>query len=59
MFVSTLFLAGIFGMSEWSLLQGSSVEAAPTVAVNTLVCMEVFYLFSVRYLKARAFTCRA
>ncbi|MEX0758287.1 MAG: cation transporting ATPase C-terminal domain-containing protein, partial [Tistlia sp.] len=23
---------------------------------NTLVCMEVFYLFSVRYLKARAFT---
>jgi magnesium-transporting ATPase (P-type) len=57
-FVSTLFLAGIFGMYEWSLLQGASVEAARTVAVNTLVCMEVFYLFSVRYLKARAFTWR-
>jgi magnesium-transporting ATPase (P-type) len=54
--VSTLFLAGIFGMFEWALSHGASVEAARTVAVNTLVCMEVFYLFSVRYLKARSFT---
>jgi len=54
--VSTLFLAGIFGMFEWALWHGASVEAARTVAVNTLVCMEVFYLFSVRYLKARSFT---
>ncbi len=54
--VSTLFLAGIFGMYEWALVQGASVEAARTTAVNTLVCMEVFYLFSVRYLKARSFT---
>jgi magnesium-transporting ATPase (P-type) len=57
-FVSTLFLAGIFGMYEWSLWQGASVEAARTVAVNTLVAMEVFYLFSVRYLKAPSFTLR-
>jgi magnesium-transporting ATPase (P-type) len=55
-FVSTLFLTGIFGMYEWSVAQGASAAAARTVAVNTLVCMEVFYLFSVRYLKARAFT---
>jgi magnesium-transporting ATPase (P-type) len=55
-FVSTLFLTGIFGMYEWSVAQGASVAAARTAAVNTLVCMEVFYLFSVRYLKARAFT---
>lgn len=55
-FVSTLFLTGIFGMFEWALLQGASVEAARTVAVNTLVCMEIFYLFSVRYLKAASFT---
>jgi magnesium-transporting ATPase (P-type) len=55
-FVSALFLGGIFGMYEWTLAQGASIEAARTVAVNTLVCMEVFYLFSVRYLKARAFT---
>jgi magnesium-transporting ATPase (P-type) len=55
-FVSTLFLAGIFGMFEWALYQGSSIDTARTVAVNTLVCMEVFYLFSVRYLKAPSFT---
>jgi magnesium-transporting ATPase (P-type) len=55
-FVSALFLTGIFGIYEWALLLGASVDAARTVAVNTLVCMEVFYLFSVRYLKARSFT---
>jgi magnesium-transporting ATPase (P-type) len=54
--VSTLFLTGIFGMYEGSLAQGHSVETARTVAVNTLVVMEVFYLFSVRYLKAPSFT---
>ncbi len=55
-FVSVLFLAGIFGMFEWALRTGHSIETARTVAVNTLVSMEVFYLFSVRYLKAPAFT---
>ncbi len=54
--VSALFLAGIFGMYGWTLQQGASVETARTVAVNTLVAMEVFYLFSVRYLKAPSFT---
>jgi magnesium-transporting ATPase (P-type) len=55
-FVSTLFMAGIFGMYEWALHHGASAEMARTVAVNTLVAMEVFYLFSVRYLKAPSFT---
>lgn len=55
-FVSLLFLAGIFGMHSWALAQGASLEEARTVAVNTLVAMEVFYLFSVRYLKRPAFT---
>jgi len=55
-FVSLLFLAGIFGMHTWALAQGASLEEARTVAVNTLVAMEVFYLFSVRYLKQPAFT---
>jgi len=55
-FVSVLFLAGIFGMYEWALWHGATIETARTVAVNTLVAMEVFYLFSVRYLKAPSFT---
>jgi magnesium-transporting ATPase (P-type) len=54
--VSALFLAGIFGMFELALARGASIEEARTVAVNTLVAMEVFYLFSVRYLRAPSFT---
>ena len=56
--VSGLFLAGIYGMFEWALARGHALETARTIAVNTLVCMEVFYLFSVRYLKAPSFTLR-
>lgn len=55
-FVSLLFLAGIFGMYTWSIAQGFSVEQARTHAVNTLVIMEIFYLFSVRSLRARSWT---
>jgi magnesium-transporting ATPase (P-type) len=54
--VSSLFTLGIFGMFQWSLASGAPVETARTMAVNTLVAMEVFYLFSVRYLKAPSFT---
>jgi magnesium-transporting ATPase (P-type) len=55
-FVSILFLVGIFGMYTWSVAQGFSIEMARTHAVNTLVVMEVFYLFSVRSLRTRALT---
>ena len=55
-FVSCLFLIGIFGLYRWALGQGADVETARTVAVNALVAMEVFYLFSVRYLKSPSFT---
>ena len=48
--VSLLFTAGIFGVFEWAQLVGLSQEYARTMAVNTLVAMEVWYLFSVRYL---------
>jgi magnesium-transporting ATPase (P-type) len=54
--VSTLFLIGIFGMFQYALQRGASIEEARTVAVNTLVAMEIFYLFSVRYLRAPSFT---
>ena len=35
-----------------------SVEEARTIAVNTLVVMEIFYLFSVRYLGEPSLTLR-
>lgn len=56
LFVSTLFVTGIFGIFAWTRAQGASLEEARTYAVNTLVVMEVFYLFSVRYLRAPSLT---
>lgn len=47
--VSILFTAGVFGQFLLAQYQGASIEVARTMAVNTLVAMEVFYLFSVRY----------
>jgi calcium-translocating P-type ATPase len=47
--VSVLFTAGIFGQFQLAITMGESVETARTMALNTLVAMEVFYLFSVRY----------
>ncbi|WP_372893155.1 HAD-IC family P-type ATPase [Rhodosalinus sp.] len=48
--VSLLFCAGIFGMFNLAEARGASLEEARTIAVNTLVVMEIFYLFSVRFL---------
>ena len=50
--VSALMAAGVFGIFGWASTHGSTLEEARTYAVNTLVAMEVFYLFSVRYLRA-------
>ena len=47
-FVSLLFFGCVFGMFKYATAQGMSVEAARTMAVNTLVAAEVAYLFSVR-----------
>jgi magnesium-transporting ATPase (P-type) len=55
-FVSVLFLAGIFGMFNYALFRGQELAEARTLAVNTLVVMEVFYLFSVRYLRTASLT---
>lgn len=54
-FVSLLFLAGIFAVFHWTLQTGGSTDMARTMAVNALVSMEVFYLFSVRFLKTPSF----
>ena len=47
--VSILFAMGIFGQFTLAQTQGAGLDEARTMAVNTLVAMEVFYLFSVRY----------
>jgi magnesium-transporting ATPase (P-type) len=48
-FVSLLMVAGTFGVYSHATAKGLSVETARTIAVNTIVVMEIFYLFSVRY----------
>ncbi len=58
-FVSLLFCAAIFGMFTRALERGARLEEARTVAVNTLVVMEMFYLFSVRFLNTSALSLKA
>lgn len=58
-FVSLLFCGGIFGMFTLAQAQGASLEVARTIAVNTLVVMEIFYLFSVRFLNTTSLSLRA
>ncbi len=55
-FVSLILVAGTFGLFLWEREHGASIELARTVAVNTLVMFEIFYLFSARYLLAPALT---
>jgi len=57
-FVSVLFMAGIFGKFALAEAQGASVEEARTIAVNTLIAMEIFYLFAVRYMNGASITLR-
>ena len=47
--VSIMFAIGIFGQFALAQAQGAGVDEARTMALNTLVAMEVFYLFSVRF----------
>lgn len=49
-FVSLILVTGTFGLFLWERSQGASLEAARTVAVNTLVMFEIFYLFNSRYI---------
>jgi cation-transporting ATPase F len=54
--VSLMLLIGAFGLFEWALLHGRSLEAARTVAVNMFVFGELFYLFNCRSLRYSMFT---
>ena len=54
--VSLLFAAISLGVFFWALNQGRDLETARTMVVNTLVVLEIFYLFSVRFLHMTSFT---
>ena len=47
-FVSLIIVSGTFGLFLWERMGGETIEHARTVAVNTLVMFEIFYLFNSR-----------
>jgi Ca2+-transporting ATPase len=53
--VGTIILIGAFGLFEWELISGKSIDWARTVAVNVVVVVEIFYLFNCRSLTNSVF----
>jgi len=53
--VSTCILISVYGLFEWSMEEGRSIEEARTIAVNTIVMIEIFYLFNCRSLTKSVF----
>jgi magnesium-transporting ATPase (P-type) len=54
--VSILFLAAVFGIFSYAIERGYSVEIARTMAVNTLVVLEIFHLFFIRNIYGTSLT---
>ncbi|MEX2469339.1 MAG: cation-transporting P-type ATPase, partial [Pseudohongiellaceae bacterium] len=53
---STLFLAAVFGVYAMALDRGYSQGLAQTMAMNTLVVLEIFYLFFIRNIYGTSLT---
>ncbi|WP_375176541.1 cation-transporting P-type ATPase [Marinobacter mobilis] len=56
--VTALFLGGVFGIYFHAMARGYEVELARTLAMNTLVVMEIFYLFYIRNMNSASLTRR-
>ena len=54
--VATLFLAAVFGMFTYALDRGYSLSLAQTIAMNTLVVLEIFHLFFIRNIHGTSLT---
>ncbi len=57
--VSTLFLAGVYGVYAYAVDSGYSMELARTMTLNTLVVMEIFHLFFIRNIYGSSLTWQA
>ena len=57
--VASLFLAGVFSIYEYAILQGYSENLARTMALNTLVVLEIFHLFFIRNMYGTSLTWKA
>jgi len=57
--VSLLFLGGVYGMYAYALDRGYSLDLARTIALNTLVVLEIFHLFFIRNIYGTSLTWQA
>jgi hypothetical protein len=57
--VAVLFVCGVFGIYAYAVDRGYPVELARTIALNTLVVMEIFHLFFIRNLYGTSLTWKA
>ena len=57
--VSILFLGGIYGMYAYAVDRGYPVDLARTIALNTLVVLEIFHLFFIRNIYGTSLTWHA
>lgn len=57
--VSSLFLGGVYGMYSYAIDAGYSIDLARTIALNTLVVMEIFHLFFIRNIYGTSLTWEA
>lgn len=57
--VSTLFLAGVFGIFTYAMNKGYDLALAQTLALNTLVVLEIFHLFFIRNIYGTSLTWNA
>jgi magnesium-transporting ATPase (P-type) len=54
--VAALFVAAVFGMFTYALDRGYSLPHAQTIAMNTLVVLEIFHLFFIRNIHGTSLT---
>ncbi|MFC6689281.1 HAD-IC family P-type ATPase [Jhaorihella thermophila] len=57
--VSVLFVAGTYGIFNYALAQGYDLNLARTLAVNTVIVLEIFHLFFIRNFHATSLTWEA
>lgn len=57
--VGFLFLAGVFGIYSYAIERGYSIDLARTLAMNTLVIMEIFHLLFIRNMYSKSLTWEA
>ena len=54
--VATLFMAAVFGVFTYAIDKGHSLALAQTMAMNTLVVLEIFHLFFIRNIHSTSLT---